>query len=535
MSKLGNFRGLTIMSTIVMNAPVTKIDQDDLRIFAATRDPLAFERLARRYIDVVYTFCRRQLADPAMAEDVTQAVFVLLAQKAGSIKSNVILSGWLFDAARYCCLNARRSESRRAFHESEAAKLRGQVMNNTDPSIGLENQELDAALHEAMTGMKSHDREVLLLRFFEKQTHSQLAETLGVTEEAAKHRIKRALEKLRSIMSRHEGVTAASLAALPVWMESNALISAPQSLASAAAQGGATANAASHVSFQTGSKLASGLAIKLAMAGVASTLIGAAIVMQLQSPPKPVAAVPASPAATMPAAPAVVRVDFSSPVETLRTISAGMKALDVALVRRCLALSDDAEGRLFQAAFELEVVNRRIQLAARTAFGPRAVITGITDITTDDMVDRTLEHLTPIDVQIDGDRATIRTHVGADLLAKVPEMSIWEGAPAHFVRDAEGWKFAPAKTMVHIAIDNQGKVHRFDPVIYAENMRAITAAANEILVEIQAGRVTDVRTASSRVRETIRREQDARKVVLPPGMVSTLSAPRGVVEAMGVK
>src|SRR3954467_15997586 len=70
---------------------VNEFADDDLRLYAQGGDAQAFERLTRRYVHIVYTFCVRQLADAHLAEDVTQAVFILLAQKAGSLRPGVVL------------------------------------------------------------------------------------------------------------------------------------------------------------------------------------------------------------------------------------------------------------------------------------------------------------------------------------------------------------------------------------------------------------------------------------------------------------
>src|SRR3954447_22030588 len=104
----------------VINHPPTPVaaDADDLVRYATTGDAQAFARLTQRYLNLVYTLCRRQLADAELAEDATQAVFILLAQKAGTLRPGVILAGWLFDAARYCCANAQRAALRRKRHET---------------------------------------------------------------------------------------------------------------------------------------------------------------------------------------------------------------------------------------------------------------------------------------------------------------------------------------------------------------------------------------------------------------------------------
>src|SRR5689334_16094308 len=98
-------------------------DWELLRRFAADADQSAFSELVSRHIDFVYGRARRMLGDAGVrdAEDVTQAVFILLAQKAPRIPQRRALAGWLYNATRYCCANVRRMERRRKRHEREAA------------------------------------------------------------------------------------------------------------------------------------------------------------------------------------------------------------------------------------------------------------------------------------------------------------------------------------------------------------------------------------------------------------------------------
>jgi len=227
----------------------------DLRLFAASGDPQAFARLTHRHINMVYTFCRRQLSDAALAEDATQAVFILLAQKGRSMKPDTILASWLFEAARRCCANARRSVARRTRHETEAAKLRPEHSVQTI-SQSLEQEEIGRSLHLALQRLGWTDRTVLLLRYFNQHSNRDVGEVLGLSEEAAKTRVVRAVRKLRSIILREidpavavVGPIASGNAVLH-WLETNAMTQAPPSLVqtcssmavnSAAASSGAAA------------------------------------------------------------------------------------------------------------------------------------------------------------------------------------------------------------------------------------------------------------------------------------------------------
>ena len=75
-------------------------DMQLLQEYAQSGNQEAFERLVTRHIDWVYSVCLRGVKDRHLAEDVTQAVFIILARKAKSLPPNTILRGWLFKAAR---------------------------------------------------------------------------------------------------------------------------------------------------------------------------------------------------------------------------------------------------------------------------------------------------------------------------------------------------------------------------------------------------------------------------------------------------
>ena len=71
-----------------------------LREYATGNSEAAFSELVARRIGFVYSAALRQVRDPHLAEDVTQAVFIILAQKAGKISDKTILAGWLFKTTR---------------------------------------------------------------------------------------------------------------------------------------------------------------------------------------------------------------------------------------------------------------------------------------------------------------------------------------------------------------------------------------------------------------------------------------------------
>src|SRR5438093_2126468 len=100
-----------------------KNDWELLQAYALDHSERAFDLLAGRYLDLVYSAAVRQVRDAHLAEEVCQAVFVILARKAAKLPRAVVLAGWLFRTTRFVAARAVRTEERRRGHEREAAEM----------------------------------------------------------------------------------------------------------------------------------------------------------------------------------------------------------------------------------------------------------------------------------------------------------------------------------------------------------------------------------------------------------------------------
>ena len=76
-------------------------DIELLRQYATENSEAAFSALVGRHVNLVYSVALRQVANPHAAEEITQAVFIILARKAGALSRHAVLSGWLLTATRY--------------------------------------------------------------------------------------------------------------------------------------------------------------------------------------------------------------------------------------------------------------------------------------------------------------------------------------------------------------------------------------------------------------------------------------------------
>ncbi len=228
-------------------------DAQLLDAFVASGSQAAFGELVARHIHWIEASARRRLRDPGLADDAAQAVFILLAQKAPSLRRETVLSVWLFSALRYSCMAITRSERRRKRREEQAAAMR--AAESTTEAI---ENELTDKLDEMVTRLSKTHRQVVLLRFYENKTNEEVAATLGVSEDAARKRVERAAEKLSSMFRRrglscNAGAVGAAMMAQAAPSGAGAAVKAA-SVASAALS--ATSRASAAVATTAGGMLA---------------------------------------------------------------------------------------------------------------------------------------------------------------------------------------------------------------------------------------------------------------------------------------
>jgi RNA polymerase sigma factor (sigma-70 family) len=208
-----------------------------LSLYAQTGSESAFRELVSRYIDLVYsTACRLVGGDVQSAQDVAQTVFVALADKAGTLPKDVMLGGWLHQHTRFAAGKLMRTERRRQLRERQAAEMNA-IEDHSESNLARVAPVLD----EAIGQLDAEDRTAILLRFFERKDFRGVGDALGSSEDAARKRVDRALEKLH-VLLKHRAATL-SAAALGTALATEAVTAAPAGLAGSVA-GGALASAA---------------------------------------------------------------------------------------------------------------------------------------------------------------------------------------------------------------------------------------------------------------------------------------------------
>ena len=468
---------------------------------ATDRDDGTLQRIVERHIDFVYAAALRQTGDSHVAEDITQAVFLLFSQRADRLTPATMIKGWLFNATRYVVANFRRAEVRRKFHEREAAAMRSETIYEDNWS------DIAPHLDNAMARLSEQDRRALFLRFFEGMPLAVLSQTLGISEEAAKKRVARAVERLRHSLARHGKVaTSASLGGMlhastahpaPVH-----LVRATMDLALHRTSGSANSSSASTLAKGAAKMMlrarAKLLATQIALAGV---LIGTAVVFAASQtrliPSSPVRPATGVVMENLSDTPKVADDDYNACRQVLKSIVDAYDRNDVAAVQASYYYKPGSDPKaidVMDRILEAGVATYRLKSAASSRFGFHGTMLITDTFTGAEFIMDVLSRISAQNARIAGDTLTITPsrHAGP--------AEAWE-SPIYFVHDQGAWKMDAARTfrVIFRAARRQPVANETPEKAFASGCQLLAGQFNAIAADIDKGNIADEAEAQKRV------------------------------------
>ena len=181
----------------------TTDDRELLRRYTQESSAAAFAEMVQRHLNHVYaTALRRVNGDHALAEDVTQTVFVEFARKAGGIAADAPLGGWLHRHTGFVASKMIDRERRRRAREQEAITMNNVLAMESPPATDPIWTEAAPLLDAAIDALPASDRDALVLRYFEQKDFRSVGQALGMSDDSAQKKVSRALEKLRQMLTR---------------------------------------------------------------------------------------------------------------------------------------------------------------------------------------------------------------------------------------------------------------------------------------------------------------------------------------------
>ncbi len=193
----------TLAKTVRMSAPkrtvsAAEMQEEWLEVQAAQGDPALFRPLYERYYEDIFLFVFRRTTDEALTADLCSQVFLKALQRIKDYEyKGVPFSAWLYRiASNEVAQHFRKAKKNRivSVEESNISSLFDEIEEHDDE----QHRQL---LLDTLDTLKEDDLQLIELRFFEERPYKEIAEILGITENNAKVKTFRILNRMKKKMS----------------------------------------------------------------------------------------------------------------------------------------------------------------------------------------------------------------------------------------------------------------------------------------------------------------------------------------------
>jgi len=171
------------------------LQEEQVWVMQAKEDPARFEPLYRKYYDAILRYLKQRMEDPDQAHDVASQVFIKAIKNLSKYEDRGVPFGsWLYRIAK-----SELYQSYREMQSNRTVSMEN-VQIPTFDTLFFDNQEFEhnqSLLLAAMQKLKEEQLKLIEMRFFEQLSFKEIGESIGITENNAKVKTFRALEKLR--------------------------------------------------------------------------------------------------------------------------------------------------------------------------------------------------------------------------------------------------------------------------------------------------------------------------------------------------
>jgi RNA polymerase sigma-70 factor (ECF subfamily) len=178
-----------------------------LKALARTDRKAAIELLCRRYRAKLIAHASRILLDEAEARDIVQEVLIRAIKEERLFDTDFRIQAWLFRVTRNLCFNLSRDRRRRACLLAQSTTSRIRPPDQIELLFGEEQKE---EILLAFDRLSLEHREILMLRYYEDQSYTEIAQTLSIKLGTVMSRLSRARDRLLAIIEEEPDFRAAS-------------------------------------------------------------------------------------------------------------------------------------------------------------------------------------------------------------------------------------------------------------------------------------------------------------------------------------